>query len=58
MFFTIGLQRWPISFKTHCELLVSENVNWALIHASYTLSKFFCNHTIDFRYFIKSRILI
>ena len=35
MFSIINLQRLPISFETHCELRISENVNWALKHASF-----------------------
>ena len=35
MFFIISLQRLPISFKTHCELRISENVSWASKHASF-----------------------
>ena len=29
----------PISFKTHCELRISENVNWASKHASLSLDR-------------------
>ena len=32
-FVIIGLQRLPISMKTYCELLISENVYWASKHA-------------------------
>ena len=35
MFFIISLQRLPISFKTHCDLRISENVHWASKHASF-----------------------
>ena len=35
MLFIISLQRLTISFKTHCDLRISENVNWASKHVSF-----------------------